>query len=190
MRTEDVLEGIRNGDRGILENLYKENYLNIEKFILSNSGSEDDASDVLQECIILLFQKIKKNELSLSSSLKSYLFAICKNMWLLRLRRQKKLATGNIQDIEDINSDEDVINDIVENERKALYRKHFLTLGNGCKEILDLFFRGKPMKEIAQQMHTTEGNVRKKKFDCQQKLIKAVRKDPMFYELKSESKVM
>ncbi|HEY1201337.1 MAG TPA: sigma-70 family RNA polymerase sigma factor [Niastella sp.] len=69
--------------------LYKLYFPTIASFIKQNSGSEQDAEDLFQETIIVLLNKVRQPEFVLTSSLKTYLFSISKNIWLKRLRDNK-----------------------------------------------------------------------------------------------------
>lgn len=69
--------------------LYKSYFPTIASYIKHNSGSDQDAEDIFQEAIIVLLNKVRQPEFVLSSSLKTYLFSISKNLWLKRLRDNK-----------------------------------------------------------------------------------------------------
>jgi DNA-directed RNA polymerase specialized sigma24 family protein len=65
--------------------LHKFYFPSISYHIRQNNGSKEDAEDIFQEAIIVLLQKIREADFVLTSSLKTYLFAISKNLWFKRL---------------------------------------------------------------------------------------------------------
>ena len=60
------------------------------QFILNNNGNEDDAKDVYQEGIIVLYNKIKGGDFELSSKLKTYIYSVCRRIWLKKLSQQSR----------------------------------------------------------------------------------------------------
>jgi RNA polymerase sigma factor (sigma-70 family) len=178
-----ILEGIVSGNEVIIITFYKKNLPYIRQYILQNSGNEEDAEDVFQDALIFVYQKLKTDSLELHSSLRTYFYGICKNIWRNRLRKNKKMSTID-QFPEDIGiSNSTVIEDIEYKEREYVYRRHFLKLSGACREVLSLLFEGKSMKEIARITGYSEGYTRKKKFKCKRCLIKMIEKDPTYQEL-------
>ena len=185
-----IIEGIRNKDNVILSEFYKRNLPGVRKFVLNNSGNNEDVNDVLQEGIILIYQKVRDNSLKINVSLNTYLLAICKNMWLMRLRKTKKLIVNSNSLDENEGYEENIILDLIQSEKYSLYRKHFLQLEEGCRSLLDLVFGGKSMDEVAKIMKISVGYARKKKFMCKERLLQMIQNDSLFEELKSHKSVI
>lgn len=74
---------------GLMYELY---YPVTERYILRNNGTEDDARDVFQETLLVLMDRIPKEDFQLTSSLKTYVFSIASRIWLKKLRDAKKIA--------------------------------------------------------------------------------------------------
>ncbi|GAA0712750.1 hypothetical protein GCM10009430_03510 [Aquimarina litoralis] len=184
-----ILEGIRAGDAKAIKIFYKKNFNYIKGFILKNSGDEEDAEDIFQDALIVIYEKLKAGSLDIHSNvtLRTYLYAICKNMWRSRLRKKRKMIVDN-EMLEENEGVETTISEEIEfKEREHLYRKYFLALSDSCKEILNLVFDGNNMKEIAVITGYSDGYTRKKKFECKKALLEKLEKDPMFQELKITS---
>jgi len=183
--TEDykILEGIAAGDATVIKEFYKKNYAYIKRHILQNSGVDTDAEDVFQDALMVIYQKSILDSLELQVSIKTYFYAVCKNIWRNRLRKKsKEMVDTNL--VNTSSGITDVILEDLENiEREQLYRKHFLSMSDRCREILNLFFAGNSMKEIALLIDSSEGYARKKKFECKETLIKMIEKDPIYLEL-------
>ena len=54
-----LLEGLAANDKNAIETIYRENYTMIQSFIVKNNGYPDDARDIFQEAMIVLFEKAK-----------------------------------------------------------------------------------------------------------------------------------
>jgi DNA-directed RNA polymerase specialized sigma24 family protein len=55
----DLLNGILRNDTIVLQFIYKNFYSKINFFIKKNSGDDDDANDIFQEAIIIIYRKLK-----------------------------------------------------------------------------------------------------------------------------------
>ncbi len=77
--------------------LYEFYFPSVASYIKQNLGSNEDAEDIFQETIIVLLQKVRNSDFILTSSLKTYVYAVAKNLWLKRLRDNKgKFVDGEI----------------------------------------------------------------------------------------------
>ena len=132
-----ILEGIAAGDTTIIKDFYRKNFTYIKSYILKNSGNEADVEDVFQDALIVIYQKVTSDTLEIQVSLKTYFYAVCKNIWRNRLRKQNREKV----DTELVNSSSEiievVIEDIENNERDKVYRKYFLALNERCREVLN-----------------------------------------------------
>ena len=186
--SHDFIKGIKNRDNKILKIIYKEHFLLIKSFIVKNSGTIDDARDIFQEAIIVIYRYTKKDDFKINCSFETFLYSICRTIWLNNLRN-KKIRTNKLDDIREYitftTSDDEQIEESAEYK---LYQKHFQKLGDECKKLLQLFYDKVPYKEIAKIMnYKSIGLVKKKKFKCKEFLLKSIREDPE-YKLLIEKK--
>ena len=176
----DLLNGILRNDTIVLQYIYKNFYSKINFFIKKNSGDDDDANDIFQEAIIIIYRKLKANELVLDCTFETYLYSVCRFLWLKQLEK-RKVEKEKIKDNHDYN--EDIYDDGLEkvadlNERYRLYQKHFINLGKDCQKVLQLYFDKVPLKNIAQIMgFKSEKYAKKRKFKCKEYLIKSIKQD-------------
>jgi len=184
---EQILKGILRHDNLILQFVYKQYYYNINYFIRKNQGSEDDASDIFQEAIIIIYRKIKENDLIFEkSSFKGYLFSVCRFLWLKQLEKrriEKEKLNDSLPYQEDLYDDN--LNELAEkNERYGLYQKHFGTLSTDCQKLLQLFFEKVSLREIAKVMgYKSEKYAKKRKFKCKELLISRIKQDAEFKKI-------
>ncbi|HNX56364.1 MAG TPA: sigma-70 family RNA polymerase sigma factor [Prolixibacteraceae bacterium] len=176
----DLLNGIRRNDTIVLQYIYKNFYSNINFFIKKNSGDDDDANDIFQEAIIIIYRKLKTNELVLDCSFETYLYSVCRFLWLKQLDK-RKVEKEKIKDNQEYHDDiyDDNLEKVADlNERYRLYQKHFANLGKDCQKVLQLYFDKVPLKNIAQIMgFKSEKYAKKRKFKCKEYLIKSIKQD-------------
>ncbi|WP_354330864.1 sigma-70 family RNA polymerase sigma factor [Pedobacter sp. CG_S7] len=170
----EVVLGILNNSDEALNKLYVGYYPMILQFILNNNGDEEDAKDVYQEAIIVLYNKIKSGEFELSSKLKTYIYSVCRRIWLKKLSKESKKAT-NVADFEDI---EAVETDMEMHKEKDLQfdkmQEALLLLGEPCKTIIqDFYIHSLSMQDISEKFgYTNTDNAKTQKYKCLQRLKK------------------
>lgn len=185
-REAEILAGFISGDTQIIQSIYEGYFPVVRNHILKNSGSETEAKDIFQDAVVFTYQKLKSDSLSLNCSLTTYIFAVCRNMWMNTLRKRRKtISWDNAAEItEDISND--ILNLIHEKSKLNLFHKYFLNLGEVCQQVLRNFFLGKSMLEISELMNYSVGYTRKKKFGCKKKLLEMIEHDPIYQELKEK----
>lgn len=186
---EETLRLLSKGDRSVIAELYDSIFPKIKRYILNNSGGLSDAEDTFQEALVVIFRKLKEGNLSLTCSLTTYIYSICRNIWLDRLRRTKKFTALSAHEEEYVELGEDTIETIHQNERNNLFQKHFLKMKKDCQEVLKLFMEGVSMKQISIDMgYGNEEYARKKKYMCKKNLVNNIKKDPLFSELEDDNR--
>jgi len=178
---EEILDGIRDKNNDILTFVYKEYYPFIKKYILNNNGNKQDAEDIFQETIVMIYRKVEEGQFSLDCSLKTYIYSVCRILWLKELEMRKLLRKDNLEpkkmdelDVEYLPEDSDL-------EKKNLIQEHVLRLDENCRQILTLFYDGASMEEITEIIGTKSTLYTKFiKFKCKEKLIESLKKDPRF----------
>jgi RNA polymerase sigma factor (sigma-70 family) len=179
------LEGIIKRDSAVINNIYEEYYPSIERHISKNSGNKSDAIDIFHDALIVLYGKVTAPDFQLTSSLHTYLFSIVKYLWYKKLGRRSKYQKVTNAFHQGLSHEQSLDDKMEHNDRFDLYREKFALLDSKCQKCLSLFFMGKNMVEIANEMGWgSEGYARKKKFKCKEKLIEMIKSDPRFNELK------
>ncbi|GAB3893706.1 hypothetical protein GCM10028803_08090 [Larkinella knui] len=94
---DSLIELLRTGDTSAYEWVYKKYYPSIARFVQRNKGNEGDAEDIFQESVLLIYQKITAPDFRLTSTLKTFLFSIARNLWLKKLRDEKLVTISEDQ---------------------------------------------------------------------------------------------
>ena len=53
------LEAIRNGDSAIIRQIYEQNFHVIASMLAKNGGSKEDARDIFQDGLMIIYEKLK-----------------------------------------------------------------------------------------------------------------------------------
>jgi RNA polymerase sigma factor (sigma-70 family) len=184
-----LVSGIRNHDSGVLEHVYDAYFPTIEGFVIHNSGSRDEAQDVFQEAMIIAYKRIRDRELELTCKFSTYLYAICKNVWIQE-RKKYLLHADKLKQqplmVNDPGPEEDPL---FEKHAKDLFDKHFKELSKDCQKILSLFFSYHTVEEIQEEMdYKDPHHAADRKYRCKKSLIKRMMNDPLFKKLKDETR--
>jgi DNA-directed RNA polymerase specialized sigma24 family protein len=91
MESTNLLSDLKSRKNEAYNLMYKSHYPSIERFVVRNSGTRPDAQDVFQETLIILLNKVPQEDFRLTSSIKAYVQAVASNIWLKRLRDDKRL---------------------------------------------------------------------------------------------------
>ena len=171
---QTLLKGLANNDSKAVEALYKSHFSMIQHFVINNNGSFDDARDIFQEAMITLYEKVQSDSFALTCQIKTYLFSICKHLWLKRLQQMGKYSSPLSAEEESIS----VETDIEEFEKKdaayAIMDRALNSLGEPCKSLLEGYYLNKKgMQELAADFgYTNSDNAKNQKYKCLMRLKK------------------
>lgn len=185
-KAREIINAFKDNRTEILSNLYLETYPLIQRFVKSNSGTDDDAKDILQEAFLIILTKVRNDTMRLSCSFNTYIYSICRNLWLKHLRNSRNFNVKivDVAQIVDYNYYVDFEKEFTLNEQYFTYRTHFHSLSQICKDILSLFLQKKSFVEIADELNLINDEyARKKKYRCKEVLIKRIKSDPNFNAL-------
>ncbi|MEO8720999.1 MAG: sigma-70 family RNA polymerase sigma factor [Ginsengibacter sp.] len=171
---KDLLSRLAVNDTSAIETIYRENFTAIKGFIIKNNGYSDDARDIFQEAMIVLFEKSKSGSFILSCRLQTYLYSICRRLWLKKLQKQNRY-NPSIESIEEIVPVEDEIESHEKMDSDLLLMANALQkIGEPCKSLLEAFYiEKKSMPEIAASFgYTNADNAKTQKYKCLVRLKK------------------
>lgn len=171
-------------DRGF-RSLYEQYYGMIEQLVLRNNGSVDDAADVFQDGLVALFNKVRQVDFQLTASLKTLLYAICRNVWLMKLRKRKRESPITEVHQETVGLEAEALQLLETNDRNQLVANGLAQLGDDCRQVLQMYyFERCRMKHIAEQMgYSGEQVAKNKKSRCMRKLREWILSQPQASEM-------
>ena len=146
----------------------------IAHLVCSNSGTEQEAKDIYQEAVIAFYRKVQFPEFRLTCKIKTYLYEVCRRLWLKRLAEKKRQPRG-MEVMEFFSGVEEEMTDIEEKEnRYACMSKAMQELGEPCLNIIkDYYLQDLSMETISNKYgYTNADNAKNQKYKCLQRLKK------------------
>ncbi len=183
--TRYVTALLHNDATGINE-IYKGFSGVIKNYVIKNGGTIDDAADIMQEGLMVIYHKAMNPAFVLTCPFEAFLYAVCRNLWLTQLRKKSSQPVTNAGDMQyELREDEMQQAEIEDNnnERYKLLEENFAALGDSCRELLKLAWGGKQLEEVAIMMNNSYGYIRKKKSECTAKLIELIKRSPKYKNL-------
>lgn len=138
MKNEELIIHLREGRNSVaIKELYQ-HFPSIRQFIRTHGGNDDDARDVFQESLIVLYKNAFKQDFKLTASPGTYLFSICKYMWKDLLKKKGEEVSFEVENMPDAWQEIDAH---LEEEKKYKQVDEVLkSLGEKCLEILNNFY--------------------------------------------------
>jgi len=169
-----LLKGLAQNDSKAVEALYKSHFTMIQHFVLNNNGSFDDARDLFQEAMITLYEKVQSDSFVLSCQIKTYLFSICKNLWLKRLQQMGKYSAPLSTEEESVAVEADLEEFQKKDAAFSIMNRALNSLGEPCKSLLEGYYLNKKgMQELADDFgYTNADNAKNQKYKCLMRLKK------------------
>ena len=171
---QNLLRGLAKNDKEAVETIYRENYSAIQSFILNNNGSVDEARDVFQEAMIVLYEKSRSPSFSLNCQIRTYVYSVCRRLWLKRLQQLSKYSTQVDSLEETVPVEEELEDHEKRNEDFILMENAMAKIGEPCKSLLDAYYiQKKSMQDIAGEFgYTNADNAKTQKYKCLVRLKK------------------
>ncbi len=170
----EVILGILNNSESVLRRFYVAYFPMVLQLIVNNNGSADDAKDIYQEAIIVLYNKVNSGDFELNSKLKTFIYSVCRRLWLKRLTQLSRYG-GDIRDFEDYLHTEDEVDQHTERDIEFGKMAGALQLlGEPCKTIIeDFYIHNNSMQDICEKFgYTNADNAKTQKYKCLQRLKK------------------
>ena len=169
-----LLQGLAQSDKKAIETIYKENFNMIQSLILNNSGSADDAKDIFQETMIVLYERVRLGTFELNCLIKTYVYSVSRRLWLKRLQQMTRYAPSLDGLQETVPVEEEVEEHERMNSEFEMMNKAIGSLGEPCKSLLEAYYlEKKNMQEIALSFgYTNADNAKNQKYKCLMRLKK------------------
>lgn len=177
MKTE-IIDDLKEENNNAFGQLYKAYFVMVSRFVTNNNGRNDDAEDIFQDTMIVFLGKLRQDDFLLTASIKTYIMAISKNLWLKRLRNANRET--ELSDIYD-NKFYEEINDAIEQEKnyRDKLQNYMHKISNHCQGLIhDIFFKEKAIEKIQQKYgYTTKHNAQNQKHKCIEQIKKVKNQD-------------
>jgi RNA polymerase sigma factor (sigma-70 family) len=183
-----VLDGIRQGDRVLLAELYRDMMPSIKRLAGSVGLGTDDAKDIFQDAIVVVFEKVSQPGFKLTSQFSTYFYGICRNILGNRLKKKSNRDVTLPDDLKYREDEHAGAQSILEDaERHRLFHRAFGKLGEDCRKLLEMAFEDVPPETIMTALNIKSNDYfRRRKYLCKEKLTQLVQDDPAYKELKKQ----
>jgi RNA polymerase sigma-70 factor (ECF subfamily) len=175
---QQLLDSIRNGDEEGLVRIYRSCRTEFLSWAQKKYNlAPEVAADHFQDAIIKCYENIRNDKLMvLTSSFKTYIFAIAKNLILNTLNQSSFMSSGLEKLTE--NHKVEILDELQHKERQRLVGELLEKTGEPCKSILRMFyFNGFSMESIASRLdYKNENVVKSTKIRCINDLKEKIRK--------------
>jgi RNA polymerase sigma factor (sigma-70 family) len=179
-----ILEAIRLGkDEKAIGLLYDESFRKIRDFVRKNSGNLEDAEDMFQDAILVLFKHVQTGKYDNKHDLDGFLYTVARNLWINKIKRDSKKSI--LKNDYDVSSGEQFYTQVLDNERSNQIMNTFSQIGEKCKEILTMVvYFDFSMKEVCEKLgYPNENAAKTQHYKCKQKLIELVGQNGAFKQL-------
>ena len=172
-----IIERIRAGDEEALAAVYESNRKPVTAFVTRNNGTADDAEDMLQEALVILWERVQGGKFELTAQLSTFLYATVRNLWYRKLARMKKEIPTELEPEQVGDQRASVLEELIDDETAQLVRAALNKLGEPCRTLLLLFYWEELSTElIAQRMGFANADtVKAKKYQCKKALEKILK---------------
>ncbi|MDP3463230.1 MAG: sigma factor [Bacteroidales bacterium] len=190
--SDDILNGILNNDRKVLEYLYETYFSKVWKLVEKYQGTKDDAWDLFQETILQTIDMIKKEGFELKCSFSTFFASIYKRLWFMELRERGQVFMASLDtfDFPDIIDEEELIINQRENRFARIFARHYRKLDFDCKKVLRLTMKNIDGKGIIEKTNFTSiASAYNKRRKCLARLTEMILNDPEFNKLNDYEKL-
>lgn len=171
-----LLRSLASGRSDALDYIYKTIYPTVEKMVFKMNGTTDEAYDIFQDTMTIVYEKARRNELTLTCRFSTYVVAIAKHLWLKqRTGKKRNPISVPFEAVEQFLPLAD-ISDQFETMEKNVARLGacFQEIGEPCASLLKAFYlQNKSMQVITTEFgYTNADNAKTQKYKCLNRLRK------------------
>jgi len=164
-----------------VKHLYENYFYLLSSYVEQNQGSREDAEDVFQEVVLTFIELVRQNKFRGESSVKTFLFAVNRNIWFNELKRRGRQSKRNEKFATALPHTESGIDKMISGrEARQQIFAIIESLGDICKKILLAFYyENLSMTDILTRLdYQNEQVVRNKKAKCMKSLEEKFNADP------------
>lgn len=145
----------------------------VQSLILNNNGTAEDAKDLFQEAMVVLYEKVRAGNFELHCQIKTYLYSVSRRLWLKRLQQMNRfteIPSGE----ELVPVEEELEHHAQRNQEFEMMEKAIGSLGEPCRSLLEAYYlQQRNMQEIAADFgYTNADNAKNQKYKCLMRLKK------------------
>ncbi len=166
----DEVIGLVTLDQLSFNEVYEREFPRIARMVLSHGMTIDTACDIFQDAMVILLEKIGHGKLTLTSSIGTYLYSVCRHILgdqFRRNNRDRKMKAWYTDEYRD-----DLFFPWEKPDHYARVAEVMDRLGDPCKTLLEWFYyRQKDWEFIASKLgYKDAASARNQKYKCLEKI--------------------
>lgn len=165
MTDEQIIRLFREGKREKAFGKLYGQWPKINRLIRQQGGNRDDAKDIFQEALIVLYNRLESQDFILTGSLNGFIYQTSRNLYLKKTKKDSLSPVSTL--------DNEYVGEWAEEETHAhtqtgLAEKALEKLAEKCREILQFFYMEKrSMEWIAERLGLkSEQAAKTQKYKC------------------------
>lgn len=182
------IDALVNNDESLLKELYQKCFGKIRNYVTRHNGTPDDAWDLLQEAMLSIFYRIKRQPFELTCPFEAFIYIVCRNLWIKELRKKRidGVTTGVDEGYSLRGEDDFALAEEckMQQSRRLLFMEKLNELEDGCRKLLQHNWRGLQLDKVAAMLNISYAYARKRKSECMAKLVMLMKKSPQYDQLK------
>lgn len=150
----------------------------VNRYNQNNSFSRDDIDDLLQESVIVLYEKIIDPAFRLTAKPSTFIYSIAQNKLREKLKKQNRYQEVPFEnDIDVLASEEyDLAHDELKEKRKSILRECIKLLSETQRQVFILFnYHNFSMKQVALHFNSNERSMITQKYKAQKNISECVK---------------
>lgn len=172
--SEAIMDGLKAKRSDVFDYLYQEFGSMIAGHVIKNSGSEEDAREMVQITMVKLWQVVNEGRYEEQGKLGQFVFQLAANTWREELRRRRNNPREELKDqaLQILDDREDAIHWVlVKEKRLQAIQAGMQHLQEECRKIIEWYHLAAiSLQQIAAEQNMDYNNLRKRIFDCRKKL--------------------
>ncbi|RSK37456.1 RNA polymerase sigma factor [Hymenobacter metallilatus] len=175
----ELAAALRANREQTLTQLYAHTFPMLRRYVQQRGGSAQDAKDVFQDAVVVLYEQAVSGRLTLTASASTYLFSVSRNLWKQELSRRSRQPATPLSD-DHTQLPDTAATDAAPPDVTDMVLQHLAQLTTKCRRMLvSFYYFQQPLEQIAAEHQY--GSIRSatvQKFKCLERLRNAVR--PVF----------
>jgi len=176
----NVMAATSPADREVFfEEVYELVFPAVASFVNEMRGSYQDAKDIFQDALIIYFERLSENRLTVNVSPERYILGIAKHLWLRKFKDDRKKIT-----LDNFERALYIPEDFYPTVRSSRILQFLEAAGSKCLDLLrGFYFEKLPLKGIATRFgYGSEHSAAVQKYKCLEKIRESINERSIAYE--------
>ncbi|HTF81326.1 MAG TPA: sigma-70 family RNA polymerase sigma factor, partial [Cytophagales bacterium] len=182
-----IPELIQSGnDKLVIPLLYDRVLPVVQKFVVRNQGSKDDAFDAFQDALLSFYKQVVKGTYDPKYRVYGYVYRLSINFWLNKIKKDRKIVYDTDFNEADLMDESHIPEKMVfvNTEEENILQRYFSQIGDKCIELLTYtIYQNLLMEDIIIRMGMPSiDSCKMQVMRCKKKLVQMLESNPALLE--------